>query len=65
MDFIVECTHTRWVFRPCSRRGARWLELNLYPTQLEVSKQLGQCVYRALRADGFEMDVQVHARREV
>ena len=61
MDFIVECTYTRWVFRSCSHRGTRWLALNLYPTRLDVDKQLGQCVYRALRADGFDVDVRTHA----
>jgi hypothetical protein len=56
MDFVLECNYTRWVFRPCSQRGRRWLELNLYPRRLEVEKSVGQCIYRALHADGFDVE---------
>ena len=52
--FTLTCTHTTWVFRPCTPRGQRWLEENLYyGEELVVPKHNGPCVFRALRADGF------------
>ncbi len=53
--FTLELSSSRWTFRAKSPKGQKWLDENLFGKTLVVDRGRGPGVFRALKAEGFEI----------